>query len=221
MRILVVEDEVEIISFIKKGLESEGFVVDSADNGEKGVEVANSNDYDLVVLDIRLPGMSGIEVCKKLREMGKVFPIIMLSVESGTDIKVECLNSGADDYITKPFSFEELLARTRALLRRQKEITGPVLKLEELELDTIKRTVKREGSVIDLSRKEFALLEYFMRNPGITLTRNMILEHVWDMNADPFTNTVDVHIKFLRAKIDKDYKRKLLHTVHGCGYKIE
>ena len=221
MRILIIEDEEEIASFIKKGLCSENFAVDWSGTGEKGMELAKTNDYDLVILDIKLPGKDGITVLKELREAKKTFPVIMLSVKSDTPTKIEALNIGADDYLTKPFSFEELLARIRALLRREKRITGPKLKIAELELDALSHTVVRAGKSIKLNKKEFALLEYFMRNPGITLTRNMILEHVWDMSADPFTNTVDVHVRFLREKIDEGHAKKLLHTVHGYGYKME
>ena len=221
MRILIIEDEEEIASFIKKGLASENFAVDWSGTGEKGMELAKTNNYDLVILDIKLPGKDGITVLKELREAKKTFPVIMLSVKSDTPTKIEALNIGADDYLTKPFSFEELLARIRALLRREKRITGPKLKIAELELDALSHTVVRAGKSIKLNKKEFALLEYFMRNPGITLTRNMILEHVWDMSADPFTNTVDVHVRFLREKIDKGHAKKLLHTVHGYGYKME
>jgi len=221
MRILIIEDEEEIASFIKKGLCSENFAVDWSGTGEKGMELAKTNDYDLVILDIKLPGKDGIMVLKELREAKKTFPVIMLSVKSDTPAKIEALNIGADDYLTKPFSFEELLARIRALLRREKRITGPKLKIAELELDALSHTVVRAGKSIKLNKKEFALLEYFMRNPGITLTRNMILEHVWDMSADPFTNTVDVHVRFLREKIDEGHAKKLLHTVHGYGYKME
>lgn len=222
MHILIVEDEAEIASFIKKGLTAENFAVDVATTGRRGLELAQTSEYDLVILDIKLPEMDGISVCKEIRQTNKkTLPILMLSVKNETATKVEALNIGADDYLTKPFSFEELLARVRALLRREKHIIGPKLKLEDLELDTTAHTVTRAHKLIQLNKKEFALLEYFMRNPGVTLTRNMILEHVWDMNIDPFTNTVDVHVRFLRKKIDRNRSRKLLHTVHGYGYKME
>lgn len=221
MRILVIEDEEEISNFIKKGLVAENFAVDCASSGEEGLKLAGVHAYDLAVLDIGLPGKDGVEVCRELRKNKKTYPILMLSVKGETQTKVQALNTGADDYLTKPFSFEELLARIRALLRREKHIVGSKLKLVDLEMDTLSHTVRRGAKEIQLNKKEFALLEYLMRNPGITLTRNMILEHVWDMNIDPFTNTVDVHIRFLRGKIDKDCRRKLLHTVRGYGYKIE
>ena len=221
MRILIIEEEWEIASFIKKGLSAERFVVDTADSGEEGIKLAKLNQYDLAIIDINLPKIDGIEVCKNLREDKKTFPIIMLRVKNESETKIQVLNIGADDYLSSPFSFEELLAIVRALLRRQKNIVGPKLKVDDLEMDILSHTVTRAGKPIELSRKEFTLLEYLMRNDGLTLTRNMILEHVWDMNADPFTNTVDVHVKFLRDKIDKGHKKKLLHTIRGYGYKME
>ncbi|MCH7883208.1 response regulator transcription factor [Patescibacteria group bacterium] len=221
MRILIVEDEEGIASFVGKGLRAEGFSVDWAADDRKGLWLAKTNTYDLIVLDIKLPEKDGIEICRELRKEKKTLPIIMLTVKSETATKVEALNAGADDYLTKPFSFEELLARIRALLRRPETIVGPKLKVNDLELDTLSHTVVRGSKSIQLSKKEFTLLEYFMRNAGITLTRNMILEHVWDMNVDPFTNTVDVHVRFLREKIDSRHRRKLLHTIHGIGYKME
>jgi len=220
MRILIVEDEKEIASFIKKGLQAEYFAVDVALDGEKGLWLARINNYDAIVLDIKLPKIDGQEVCRELRKEKKEVPIIMLTVKNDTETKVQCLNIGADDYLTKPFSFEELLARIRALLRREKSMKGDKFKIGDLELDTMTHGVSRARTPINLSRKEFVLLEYFMRNPGLVLTRNMILEHVWDMNADPFTNTVDVHVKFLREKINKGFGKKLITTVHGCGYTI-
>ena len=221
MRILIVEDERAVASFVEKGLRAEHFSVDTAADGKKGLWLAKTTDYDLIVLNIRLPEMDGMEVCRELRKAQKTVPILMLSVQSSATDKVEALNSGADDYVSKPFSFEELLARIRALLRREKSITGPRLKVADLELDTVTHKVTRGGVPITLKKKEFELLEYFMRNIGVVLTRSMILEHVWDMNADPFTNTVDVHVQSLRKKIDAGHGRKLIHTVHGSGYKME
>jgi len=222
MRVLFIEDDKDIASFIMHGLKDERFAVDWADTGEKGLMWAKVNSYDVGVFDIKLPGQQdGLQVCKAIRERGKTFPIIMLSVTGDVSTKIEALNLGADDYLAKPFSLAELLARIHALLRREKKITGPKLTVADLEMDTRAHTVIREGKSIQLNRKEFALLEYMMRNPGTMLTRSMILEHVWDMNADPFTNTVDVHIRFLREKIDVGRRKKLLKTVHGFGYKIE
>jgi len=221
MRVLVIEDEIEIASFIVGGLRADRFVVDIADDGAKGFQMARLNDYDLLVVDIMLPGKDGIELCKELRALGKTCALIMLSAKNDIYTKVEALNSGADDYVTKPFSFEELRARVHALLRRERKLHSSQLTVGDLVMDTLTHTVTRRGKKIELSKKEFILLEYFMRNAGLTLTRAMILEHVWDMNADPFTNTVDVHIRFLREKIDRPFRRKLLHTVHGYGYKLE
>ncbi|MBI4811972.1 response regulator transcription factor [Candidatus Falkowbacteria bacterium] len=221
MRILVVEDEKEIASFIKKGFEAEHFSVDVADDGENGLWLGKTNDYDIVILDIKLPLQDGVGICRQLRLDGKKMPIIMLSVKDDVETKVQALDLGADDYLTKPFSFEELLARVRALLRREKAVRGDILRIADLVLDVKAHLVTRANKKIDLSRKEFALLEYLMRNPGTVLTRTMILEHVWDMNVDLFSNTVDVHIRYLRQKIDKGRGRKIIHTVHGYGYKAE
>lgn len=222
MRALLIEDDKDIASFITHGLKAERFAVDWADTGEKGLMWAKVNAYDVGVFDIKLPGaQSGLDVCRTIRERGRNFPVIILSVTGDVATKIEALNLGADDYLAKPFSLAELLARIHALLRREKKITGPILKVADLQIDTHAHSVTRAGKPIQLNRKEFALLEYLMRNVGTTLTRSMILEHVWDMNADPFTNTVDVHIRFLREKIDEGRRKKLLKTVHGFGYKIE
>lgn len=222
MRVLLLEDEKEIANYLISGLKAERFAVDCAETGEKGLLWAKVNPYDVGIFDIKLAGeQNGLQVCKAIRERGKTFPIIMLSVTGDVSTKIEALNLGADDYLAKPFSLAELLARVNALLRREKKITGPVLTVADLAMDTHAHSVTRAGKRLTLNRKEFALLEYLMRNPGTTLTRAMILEHVWDMNADPFTNTVDVHIRFLREKIDVGHRKKLLKTVHGFGYKIE
>jgi DNA-binding response OmpR family regulator len=198
-------------------------VVDWAHKGDQGLLWAKVNDYDLAILDINLMGskIGGLEICHAVREKGRSFPIIVLSIIHDTATKIEALNMGADDYLTKPFSMTELLARIRALLRREKKLVGPIIKHKDLVLDVNAHTAKRGGRRIELNRKEFSLLEYLMRNPGTTLTRSMILEHVWETNSDPFTNTVDVHIRFLRRKIDDGYDKKLIKTVHGHGYKIE
>ena len=221
MRILLIEDEREIAEFIMRGLRAERFAVDWANTGEEGFGWAKVNEYDVGVFDVRLPGMSGVEVCRALRDRKKEFPIIILSVMNDAVTKVEALNAGADDYLVKPFFMAELLARMRALMRRERKTTNPILRVEDLALDTVAHTARRGRREIRLNRKEFSLLEYLMRHSGTTLTRGMILEHVWDMNADPFTNTVDVHIRFLRQKIDEGCGVKLIKTVHGYGYKIE
>jgi two-component system OmpR family response regulator len=222
MRILLIEDEAEIANFIINGLKTENFAVDWAATGTKGLLWAKVNPYDLAILDINLGNdENGLDICEEIRKKGKAFPIIMLSVTNDAQTKIRALNLGADDYLTKPFFVAELLARVRALLRREKKLTGPRLMIDDLEMDTITHVVTRAGEEIKLNRKEFTLLEYFMRNAGTTLTRGMILEHVWDINADPFTNTVDVHVRFLRSKIDEGHHKKLLKTVHGYGYKME
>ena len=221
MRLLIVEDEKEIQNILKKGLKAECFAVDTADDGKEGLELALINEYDIIILDNVLPFKQGIDVCKELRTAGKTTPIIMLSVKSETTTKVELLNAGADDYLTKPFSLEELLARIRALLRRPKDIKGDVLKTDNLVLDTKRHSVKRGKEDIYLTRKEFMLLEYLLRNKNIVLSRGMILEHVWDMNADPFSNTIESHILSLRKKIDFKNMDKLIQTISGRGYKIK
>ncbi len=221
MRILLIEDEREIAEFVLRGLRTERFAVDWSNTGEEGLGWAKVNDYDVAIFDVRLPGISGVEVCRALRERKKEIPIIMLSVMGDAMTKVEALNAGADDYLVKPFFMAELTARVRALLRREHRIVGTVLHVADLTLDSSSHIVQRGRRRIRLNRKEFALLEYMMRHQGVTLTRGMILEHVWDMNADPFTNTVDVHIRFLRQKVDEGHGVKLIKTVHGYGYKIE
>lgn len=220
MRILVVEDEQAIVDFLKKSLEQECFVVDVARDGEQGAYLAKTNDYDAVILDYMLPKKNGKEVCKEIRDRGKTFPIIMLTVRGEVSDKVELLNLGADDYLVKPFSLEELLARVRALLRRPKKTETDMLTIDDLTLDSKKHTVKRGGKEVYLTRKEFMLLEYLMRNEGAVLSRGMILEHVWDMNADPFSNSIESHIASLRKKVDTK-NEKLIHTVPSRGYKIE
>ena len=221
MRILLIEDQRQIADFIIKGLRAERFAVDWADTAEKGTGWVNINAYDLGIFDVRLPNMSGIEACKLIRSKGETFPVIILSVMQDAFTKVDALNGGADDYLQKPFFLAELIARVRALLRRGTKVENPVIKFADLLVDTIHHTALRAGQPIPLNRKEFGLLEYFVRNPRVTLTREMILEHVWDANVDPFTNTVDVHVRYLREKIDGNYPEKLIKTVHGYGYKLE
>lgn len=221
MRVLIIEDEQDIANSLKKNLETEFFAVDIAADGEIGLKFAIANNYDIIILDNVLPKKEGIEVCRGIRLAGKKIPIIMLSAKSETETKIELLNAGADDYLTKPFSFIELLARLRALLRRPAIIEGEIMKIDDLTLDNKKHKVKRGDEEIYLTRKEFSLLEYLMKNQGDSLSRGMILEHVWDMNADPFSNTIESHILSLRKKIDSKSKKKLIHTVSGSGYKIE
>src|SRR5579872_1508 len=221
MRLLIVEDDKEIRSYLKSALEAEQFVVDTAEDGEKGAYLGKMNEYDLIILDNILPKKLGNEVCAEIRKKGKAPPIIILTVQSDVQQKVEMFNAGADDYLTKPFSFEELRARIQALLRRGKNVSEPILKIADLSLDTNKKQVTRKDTDIYLTRKEFELLEYMLQNQGRVLSRAMIMEHVWDMNADPFSNTIETHILHLRRKIDAGFDQKLIHTIPGRGYKVD
>ncbi len=220
MRILIVEDEKKIANMVKAGLESEGFCIDVAEDGERGSFLARTNDYDLIILDNLLPQKAGLQVCLEIRQAGKTIPILMLSVKSRPEEKTELLNAGADDYLSKPFSFCELLARIRALLRRPNRIEGEVLNFDSLIMDTRKHQVWRNKREIYLTRKEFSLLEYLIRNLETVLSRGMILEHVWDMNVDPFSNTIEAHILSLRKKLNLAGCKKLIKTVPGIGYKM-
>lgn len=218
MRILIVEDEKKIANFIKRGLKEEGYAVDSAYDGEEGHFIARTSDHDLIILDLMLPKMDGITLCKKLRKDNIRVPIIMLTAKDTVKDKVAGLDSGADDYITKPFAFEELLARVRAALRKKEAQPGSTLKAGGLTLDLASHKAYRDGKEIILTAKEYALLEYLMRNAGKVVTRTMISEHVWDIDFDTFTNVIDVYINYLRNKIDSGYKEKLIKTVRGRGY---
>ncbi|MCA9483340.1 MAG: response regulator transcription factor [Nitrospina sp.] len=218
MRILIVEDEKKVAAFIRKGLEEETYAVDAAHDGEEGLLLAETNQYDLIVLDLMLPKMNGLEVLEKLRDKRNNTPILLLTAKDSVEDKVTGLNKGADDYLTKPFAFSELLARVRSLLRRGQSETQTVLQVSDLTLDLISHKVNRNGEEIELTGKEYSLLEYFMRNVGKVLTRTMIAEHVWDYNFDTFTNVIDVYVNHLRKKIDKSHEQKLLHTLRGVGY---
>jgi len=218
MRILIVEDEKKVAAFIKKGLEEETYAVDVAYDGEDGLHMGLENQYDLVILDLMLPVIDGLEVLSRLRGEKIETPILLLTAKDSVEDKVTGLNTGADDYLTKPFAFSELLARIRVLLRRGKAETKTVLQIDGLSLDLVSHKVKRNDEEIDLTGKEYSLLEYFMRNQGKVLTRTMIAEHVWDYNFDTFTNVIDVYVNHLRKKIDKGYPEKLLHTLRGVGY---
>lgn len=220
MRILVVEDELQIQDFLKKSLEAECHAVDTAANGADGVTLGKLNHYDLIILDNLMPQKTGLEACQELRTEGVQTPILLLSVQSAIDTKVQALNAGADDYLTKPFSLDELLARTRALLRRPLNITAEVLVHEDLHLDTQKHIVRKADEEILLTKKEFMLLRYFMQNPTIVLSRGMIMEHVWDMNADPFSNTIETHVASLRRKIHDGSHTKYIQTISGRGYRF-
>ncbi len=220
MKILVIEDEREIRTFLKKSLEAECFIVDTAENGEAGVDLIEHNDYDLITLDYSMPKMNGLEVLQRIRKDKKKVPVLVLSVKSETTTKVDLLNAGADDYLTKPFSLDELMARVKALLRRPKDVQDDILQIDNLSLDISKHLVKRGEQEIKLAKKEFALLMYLMQNESIVLSRGMIMEHVWDMSADPFSNTIESHIMSLRKKIDLPNEKKLIHTISGRGYKL-
>lgn len=218
MRILIVEDEKKVAGFIKKGLEEETYAVDVAYDGEEGYHLAAMNEYDMIILDLMLPKMDGLEVLTRLRDKRVSTPILLLTAKDAVDDKVTGLNKGADDYLTKPFAFSELLARIRSLLRRGQVETQTELKVGDLTLDMVSHKVSRNGEEIELTGKEYSLLEYFMHNEGKVLTRTMIAEHVWDYNFDTFTNVIDVYVNHLRKKIDKKYPAKLLHTLRGVGY---
>jgi heavy metal response regulator len=221
MRILVVEDEKKVASFIKKGLEEENYAVDIAYDGEEGLVLAEINEYDLVLLDIMLPKLDGMEVLRRIRGNGSGVPILMLTAKDAVEDIVSGLDSGSDDYLTKPFSFAELLARVRALLRRKTKEKTDFLTIGDLILSTSTHRVKRGGKEIELTAKEYALLEYLMRNPNRILTRTLITEHVWDYHFDPSTNVIDVYVNYLRKKIDQGFEKKLIHTIRGSGYMIK
>ncbi len=222
MRILVIEDEHKIANSIKKGLEQELYAVDIAYTGDDGYDLASTEEYDLIILDRLLPGLDGIDICKKLREKQIHTPIILLTAKGQVHDRVEGLNSGADDYLVKPFAFEELLARIKALTRRPKGNIGSVLAVSDLSLNTLTYEVKRGKIKINLSRKELSLLEYLMRHPNQILTKDQIIDHVWNYEADILPNTVEVYIGYLRSKIDKPFKssKPLIKTVRGFGYRI-
>jgi heavy metal response regulator len=218
MRLLVVEDEKKVASFIKKGLEEEGYAVDLVSDGKTGLTMGLDGVHDLIILDLNLPRIDGLSVLQKLRKRKVATPVLLLTVRAAIEDKVIGLDTGADDYLTKPFAFQELLARVRALLRRRAEAESPLLQVADLTLDPATRLVSRGDEKIELTTKEFALLAYFMRNPGRVLTRTMIAEHVWDYDFDPMTNVIDVYVNYLRKKIDTGREAKLIHTVRGVGY---
>ncbi len=218
MRILIIEDEKKVAAFIKRGLEQESYAVDVVEDGVEGQHYAEINEYDAIILDIMLPRKSGLEVLKELKAAGVKAPVLLLTARDTVEDRVKGLNIGADDYLTKPFAFEELLARLRVLMRRGSSGT-PVLKFAGLSLDPATRRAKRGDIDVELTVKEYALLEYLLRNPNRVLTRTLIAEHVWDQTFDSETNVVDVYINHLRTKIDsKDFPNKLIHTVRGVGY---
>ncbi len=217
MRILLVEDEKNVAGFIKKGLTEEFYTVDASINGEDGFLMATTTEYDLIILDIMLPDINGIELCRRIKNHNIKTPVLMLTAVDSIESKVKGLDSGADDYLTKPFAFEEFLARVRALLRRP-TLMSALLKVSDLTLDPVRHEAKRGGQIIQLTWKEFALLEYLMRNKGRILSRTKIFDHIWGDDLDTSSNVVDVYISYLRDKIDKNYSPKLIQTVRNVGY---
>ncbi|PIY71865.1 DNA-binding response regulator [Candidatus Roizmanbacteria bacterium CG_4_10_14_0_8_um_filter_33_9] len=220
MRLLLIEDEIRLSHYIKKGLTEQGFAVDTAYDGEEGLYLAKEETYDVIILDVMLPKLNGIEVCKKLHLSKKNTPVLMLTARSETEDKILGLESGADDYLTKPFVFAELKARINALLRRSYHQVTINLSIDTLEVDPLKHVVKRNNKMIKLTPKEFAILELLLRRKNEVVTRTQVIEHVWDYNFDSLSNVVDVFMGTLRKKIDRGFKKKLIHTLHGIGYMI-
>ncbi|MBN1849688.1 MAG: response regulator transcription factor [Deltaproteobacteria bacterium] len=222
MRLLFVEDDIKIAEYILKGLKEAGFAVDHAVNGEDGLHLALNESYDAAVIDIMLPKLDGLSLIEKMREQKMHTPVIILSAKRSVDDRVKGLQAGGDDYLTKPFSFSELLARIQALIRRASRIAEPTsIAVGDLSIDLLTRDVTRGKMKIDLQPREFSLLEYLMRNAGKVISKTMILEHVWDYNFDPQTNVVDVLVSRLRSKIDRDFEEKMIHTVRGVGYVLK
>jgi two-component system OmpR family response regulator len=221
VRVLVVEDEVKMARAIRRGLEQEGYAVDGAATGDDGLHLATEVDYDAIVLDLLLPVLDGFEVCRRLRAAGRWAPVLMLTARDGVADRVEGLDAGADDYLVKPFSFGELLARLRALVRRGSGERPAVLVVGDLRLDPAAHTVERAGRRVSLSAREFAVLEFLMRHPGEVVSRARILEHVWDFNYDGLSNVVDVYVGYLRRKLEQPFGRPLIRTVRGVGYGLE
>jgi two-component system, OmpR family, response regulator len=222
MRILLVEDDKKIASFISKGLKEAGFSVDHVANGEAGLDLALNESYDAAILDIMLPGLDGLSIIEQLRSHNNKTPVLILSAKQSVEDRVRGLQKGSDDYLTKPFAFSELLARIQALIRRSSNIAEPVsLKISDLNINLLTREVIRNNEKIELQPREFALLEYLLRNKGKIVSKTMIMEHVWDYNFDPQTNVVEARVCRLRDKVDRPFKKKLIHTVRGVGYAIK
>ena len=220
MRILVVEDEHKLAGVLKRGLEELGYAVDTAYDGEDGLGLAEAAPYDLIVLDVMLPKLDGYAVCQQLRAQRRNVPILMLTARDAVDDRVAGLDSGADDYLVKPFAFHELVARVRALLRRDGLGKDPVLRVADVEVDTVTHEVRRAGKAIELTSKEYSILEYFLRNPNAVLTRTQIAEHVWDYDFVSMSNVVDVYVGYLRRKLGDDREPRLLRTIRGTGYQL-
>ena len=221
MKILVIEDDRTVGQYVKRGLEEQQYHADLVGDGMEGLRLAAGGQYDLLVLDLRLPGMTGLEVLRTLRDRGSTMPILVLTAQDAVDFKVQALRSGADDYVTKPFAFEELLARVEALGRRPQQMRSPTILVADLELDTATREVRRGGEAIELTPKEYAVLEYLMRHSPRVMSRTLITEYAWDYHFDPGTNIVDVVINRLRKKVDSGHAQKRVHTVRGVGYVIK
>jgi two-component system OmpR family response regulator len=221
VKVLVVEDDRSVGQFVRRGLEEQRIQADLVIDGLEALEWASRAEYDVIVLDLRLPSMSGQEVLRTLRDRGVDTPVLVLTAQDAVESKVQALRTGADDYVTKPFAFEELLARVEALYRRPRDIALPVLKVEDMEIDTGKHEVRRNGTVLDLTPKEYSVLEYLARNAGRVMTRTLITEYAWGYHFDPGTNVVDVVINRLRKKVDRSFKPKLIHTVRGVGYVLK
>ena len=221
MKVLVIEDEKKIAGFVRKGLEAQGFVVEVSLNGDEGYALALSHPYDVLVLDIMLPGRDGLSILRNLRERKMGMPVILLTARSELNERVEGLNLGADDYLTKPFHIEELIARIHAVARRASGASQSILTVSDLTMNLLTREVARAGRPVDLTAREFSLLEHLMRSPGRVLTRVEICERVWDYNFDPGTNLVDVYVQRLRKKVDGDSAKKLIETIRGIGYRIK
>ncbi len=222
MRILIIEDDKRVAGFVAKGLRQEGYAVDHADNGEDGLHLALTEPYDAAIVDIMLPKLDGITLIERLRGQKITTPVLILSARGSVDDRVKGLHAGGDDYLIKPFAFAELLARIQALIRRANAIPEPMqLEVGDLKMDLAKRKVLRQGTEIELQAKEFALLEYLVRNAGRIVSKTMIMEHVWDYNFDPQTNVVEARVCRLRDKIDRPFEKKLIHTIRGAGYLLE
>jgi DNA-binding response OmpR family regulator len=221
MKILVIEDDRTVGQYVKRGLEEHRYQADVVDDGLEGLRMASSGRHDLIILDLRLPGLTGLELVRTLRDRGGTVPILVLTAQDSVDFKVQALRAGADDYVTKPFAFEELLARVEALGRRPKQVTSPVLTVADLRLDSATRQVARSGQPIELTPKEYAVLEYLMRHADRVMSRTLITEYAWDYHFDPGTNVVDVVINRLRKKVDSGHRQKLIHTVRGVGYVVK
>ena len=221
MRVLVIEDETKVGSFIKRALEEESYAVDLCEDGAQGLDMALTGTYDLIMIDLMLPSLPGLEVLTRLRKEKIQTPVLILTAQSKVDQRVKGLDAGADDYLTKPFAIDELLARVRALLRRGPAESPGIFQIDDLMLNPATREVTRGGQRIDLTVKEYALLEYFMRHAGRVLTRPMISDHVWNQDFDTFTNVIDVYVNYLRNKIDRGRARKLIHTIRGSGYMLK